>query len=85
MLIDRAEAFVKASEECSLEILPYRDGFFISIPCKNPKEICEKLTNENLFLVPLEMGLRFAVCAVEKSKCAKAPKIIKAAIDSVKE
>lgn len=83
MLVDRAEAFVEASKECGLEILPYRDGFFVSIPCKNPKAICEKLTEENLFLVPLGMGLRFAVCAVEESKCKKAPKLIKEAIDQI--
>ena len=83
LLVERAEAFVEASKECGLEILPYRDGFFVSIPCKNPKAICEKLTEENLFLVPLGMGLRFAVCAVEAAKCKKAPKMIKAAIDAI--
>lgn len=77
MLVRRAEAFVQGAEEAQLEILPYRDGFFISIPCNNPKEVCEELTNENLYLVPLKMGLRFAICAVSEEKCKKAPKIIK--------
>ncbi|WP_455542609.1 hypothetical protein [Intestinibacter sp.] len=83
MLVDRAKAFVEASKECSLGILPYRDGFFVSIPCKNPKEICEKLIKKNLFFIPLGMGLRFAVCAVGEAKCRKAPQLIKKAIEEI--
>jgi len=83
MLQDRADAFVKASEEIGLKILPYRDGFFISIPCKNAKAISDEMIKENLFLIPLEMGLRFAVCAVSKEKCKKAPALIKKAMDNI--
>ena len=82
MLVRRAEAFVQRAKEVNLEILPYRDGFFISIPCENPREICEALTEEELYLVPLKMGLRFAVCAVSEEKCKKAPEIIKRVIDN---
>jgi len=84
MLQKRAEAFVKASEEAGLEILPYRDGFFISIPCDNAKEISDKLMEENLFLIPLKKGLRFAVCAVAEDKCRIAPAMIKKAMESLK-
>ncbi len=81
MLVKRAEAFVEEAKKVNLEILPYRDGFFVSIPCANPREICEELTKENLYLVPLKMGLRFAVCSVSEGKCKKAPKIIKEVLE----
>ena len=81
MLVKRAEAFVEEAKKVNLEILPYRDGFFVSIPCEHAKEICEELTKENIYVVPLKMGLRFAVCAVSVEKCEKAPKIIKEVID----
>ena len=84
MLVNRAEAFVQGAKEADLEILPYRDGFFVSIPCSNPKEVCEELTKENLYLVPLKMGLRFAVCSVPEEKCRKAPKIIKEVLEKFK-
>lgn len=84
MLRARAAAFVKASEEAGLEILPYRDGFFTSIPHENPKAVVEKLAEHNVFAVPLKMGVRFAVCAVSEANCAKAPAIIKKAIDELK-
>ncbi|MGM9535568.1 MAG: pyridoxal phosphate-dependent aminotransferase, partial [Intestinibacter sp.] len=83
MLLVRANAFVEGAKECGLEILPYRDGFFVSIPCDDPMKACEELAKENLYLVPLKMGLRFAVCAVEESKCRKAPKLIKEVLDRI--
>ncbi|CEO10074.1 pyridoxal phosphate-dependent transferase [[Clostridium] sordellii] len=83
LLKERAKAFVEEANNINLNILPYRDGFFISIPCENPIEVCEKAIESNLFMIPLKMGIRFAVCAVNKEKCKKAPKIIKEAIEFV--
>lgn len=83
MLQKRADAFVKASEEVKLNILPYRDGFFISIPCENSKAISDELMKDNLFLIPLKLGLRFAICAVPEDKCKKAPAMIKKAMDKI--
>lgn len=84
MLRKRAEAFVEASKEAGLEILPYRDGFFVSIPCSNAGKISEELIKENMFVVALKKGLRFAVCAVSEEKCKIAPAIIKRVMDSLK-
>lgn len=84
MLRKRAEAFVEASKEVGLEILPYRDGFFVSIPCSNASKISEELIKENMFVVALKKGLRFAVCAVSEEKCKISPAIIKRVMDSVK-
>lgn len=84
MLRQRAEAFVQAAKEVDLEILPYRDGFFVSIPCTNAKQISDELIKENMFVVSLKKGLRFAVCAVSEEKCKIAPAIIKNVMDRLK-
>jgi aromatic-amino-acid transaminase len=84
MLRKRADAFVENADKCGLELVPYRDGFFISIPCDKPYEASEALTEKNIFVVPLGKGLRFAVCAVAEDKCRKAPAIIKEIMDSLK-
>ncbi|MEL7649408.1 MAG: aminotransferase class I/II-fold pyridoxal phosphate-dependent enzyme [Sedimentibacter sp.] len=84
MLRKRADAFVEAAKEANLEILPYRDGFFVSIPCSNSKKASEELIKENLFVVALKKGLRFAVCAVSEEKCRIAPAKIKRVIDNLK-
>ncbi len=84
MLKRRAKVFVEEAEKVGLDILPYRDGFFVSIPCDNPREVCEELTKDNLYLVPLKAGLRFAVCAVNENKCKISPSIIKNALQYIK-
>ncbi|MDO4711839.1 MAG: aminotransferase class I/II-fold pyridoxal phosphate-dependent enzyme [Peptostreptococcaceae bacterium] len=84
VLRNRANVFVKAAEEVGLEILPYRDGFFTTIPYHHPKQLVEKLTESNMFAVALKKGVRFAICAVDEKNCAKAPAIIKKAMDELK-
>jgi len=83
MLRRRADAFVEGAKEVGLEILPYRDGFFVSIPCKDAKKLSDELIKENVFAIPLKKGLRFAVCAVSEEKCRIAPAIIKKALDRI--
>lgn len=83
MLRNRADAFVESAKEVGLEILPYRDGFFVSIPCKDAKKASEELIKENMFIVSLKKGLRFAACAVSEEKCKLAPAIIKKVLDSL--
>lgn len=82
ILIKRADIFVKESEKVNLKILPYLDGFFISIPCDNPKEISQKLEQDNLYIVPLKKGLRFAICSASEEKCKISPSMIKKAMES---
>lgn len=83
MLRKRADAFVEGAKEVGLEILPYRDGFFVSIPCKDAKKASDELIKDNLFVVSLKKGLRFAVCAVSEEKCRMAPAIIKRVLDRI--
>lgn len=83
ILRKRANAFVKAADEVGLEILPYRDGFFTTLPCSDPKKLAEKLTEANMFTVPLKLGVRFAICAVDEKGCSEAPAIIKKAIEEL--
>jgi aromatic-amino-acid transaminase len=81
VLRKRADAFVENANVIGLELVPYRDGFFISIPCKNPFEVSKLLIEKHIFVVPLAKGLRFAVCSVSEEKCKKAPQIIKEVMD----
>jgi len=81
LLRKRAEAFVEEAEKIGLDILPYRDGFFVSIPCDDPQGASQKLMEENIFVVPLQKGLRFAICAVSEEKCKTAPEKIKKVLD----
>jgi aromatic-amino-acid transaminase len=60
----RADIFVQEAKDCGLPIIPYKAGFFISVPAKNPDAIAEKLHEEHIYIVPLAAGLRVAVCSI---------------------
>lgn len=83
LLQKRGTAFVNAAKEAGLEILPYIDGFFVTMPYKNPKALQDKLVEYNIYTVSLARGVRFAICAVDEAVCAKAPAIIKKAVDEL--
>lgn len=83
LMFERARAFVEEAAEVGLEIFPYRAGFFITIPCENPGKVAEELEKENLFLLSMAKGLRFAACAVSTEKCKLSARLIKEVIDRV--
>ena len=73
----RGTAFVEKAKEVGLDIIPYDSGFFITIPCDNPDEICAKLQEKNLFTVPLSKGIRVSVASNTIDECQRMPEIIK--------
>ena len=82
ILQKRARAFLDEADKIGLKLCNYCDGFFISIPCENPKAVSDLLMEKNVFIVALAKGLRFAPCAVSEEKCRKAPQLI---LDAIKE
>lgn len=79
MLSDRAQAFIENAQKVGLKICPYKAGFFITIPCKNPEAVAQELQKDLVFAVAMGKGIRFAVCAVSKELCAAVPeKLVKA-------
>ena len=76
---DRAAIFMEEAKECGLKALPYKAGFFISVPSDDPMAVCNKLRDDLIFAVPLKMGVRIAVCSVPKAKMyGMAAKVLKA-------
>ncbi|MCE5285734.1 MAG: aminotransferase class I/II-fold pyridoxal phosphate-dependent enzyme [Pelosinus sp.] len=76
---ERAAIFMREAEEAKLRMLPYRAGFFLSIPTSDSEAVCNLLHEDNIFAVPLAKGVRIAVCAVTKQKITgMASKVAKA-------
>lgn len=73
LLISRGKAFEKAAEEAGLDILPFDNGFFATIPCVNAKEVSMKLEEQGIFLVPLAKGLRVSIASISEEKCKIIP------------
>ena len=85
MMAERAELFAAEAKEANLAMLPYIAGFFLSIPAKNPDAVCARLQADNIFAVPLALGVRVAVCALPAGKINGVPtKIAKAMAEADK-
>ena len=79
----RAEVFVNEAAECGLTMLPYRAGFFLTIPTKNSEAVCDRLHDDYIFAVPLAGGIRIAICAIPQKKVYGMAAKIKQAIDEL--
>ena len=66
-------------------MLPYIAGFFLSLPTSQPDAVCDKLAAENIYLVPLEKGVRIAVCAIPTAKMPGLAAAVKRAFTAVGE
>ncbi|MDF2502425.1 MAG: tyrB [Anaerosporomusa subterranea] len=80
---ERARLFITEAELVNLGTLPYLAGFFMTIPTAKPDEICDLLNEENIFLVPLDKGVRIAVCAIPSKKIPGLATTIKKAMIAI--
>ena len=81
LIKERADIFLKEAEECNLKLLPYKTGFFLTIPTGNlTDKVAEILERENIYTVVLDEGIRIAVCSVPKKKITGLAERIKKAV-----
>lgn len=64
ILSQRGNIFIEEANEVGLKIYPYKGGFFVLIKHENPIEAFEKLKQNNIYLVPMDEGLRLALCSI---------------------
>lgn len=83
MIQERGNLFMQEAKECGLNALPYKGGFFLSVPAKDSQAVCDKLHDDLIFAVPLKMGVRVAACCVSKAKMKGVAAKIKAALEAV--
>ena len=62
----RAEMFLSIVPK--EKVMPYKDGFFISLKSDVPLQFAEKLKKEHIYLVPMQKGLRIAICSISEEK-----------------
>ena len=85
MLIRRGKAFREEAERIGLVTLPFRSGFFMSIPCADPDAVAAKLEEEAIYTVPLAKGIRIAGSSISERDCRILPEAIKRAIESTQK
>ena len=73
------DIFMQEAKDCGLNALPYKGGFFLSVPAKDPGAVCDELHKDLVFAVPLKLGVRIAACSVSTEKMKGiAAKVLKA-------
>ena len=78
LLQARAHAFLVEANEVGLKMLPYKEGFFITIPCQHPQKTYQSLMTKDIFVIPLSNAIRVAVAAISLKEIKGLPEIIKA-------
>lgn len=79
MIQARGDLFMREAADCGLDALPYKGGFFLSVPAEDPGAVCDKLHDDLIFAVPLKLGVRIAACSVSAAKMkGVAAKVLKA-------
>lgn len=80
MLLARGRAFEEEAAKIGLEIVPFRAGFFVSVPCDDPDAVSKKLEEKDAFCVPMSKGIRVSVASISEAKARMLPAMIKEAL-----
>lgn len=83
MIQARGEIFMAEARKCGLNALPYKGGFFLSVPANDPAAVCEKLHDDLIFAVPLKLGVRIAACSVSSKKMGGIAEKVHKALNAV--
>ena len=84
-LKERADIFLNEAKEVNLDILPYKSGFFVTIPIgETVDKVIEELESQNIFVIKFDKGIRIGICSVPKRKIVGLAKKIKEAIEKSK-
>lgn len=68
MMFYRASVFREEAQDCGLSYMPFRSGFFISVPTADPVALTAALAARNIFVVPLAQGIRIAISGIPARK-----------------
>jgi aromatic-amino-acid transaminase len=82
LLDERASIFIDEAKKCKLVHCEYRGGFFILIPCKNSIDVYNKLKKQNIYIAPLDGGIRIAISYITKKEIRNLAKKIHDAMQS---
>lgn len=79
----RADIFTYEADRCGLSYVPYKGGFFISIPTQKSAAVCHELQKDLVFAGPLAQGVRLGVCSIPEDKMKGLAATVKKALDTV--
>lgn len=85
LLNERANIFLTEAKKENLEVLPYKSGFFVTVPVGAiVDKVIEDLESKNIFVIKFDTGIRIGLCSVPKRKIKGLAKKIKDSINKFK-
>ncbi|MFA5236221.1 MAG: aminotransferase class I/II-fold pyridoxal phosphate-dependent enzyme [Bacilli bacterium] len=63
-IIKRGQLFLEQAKQVGLPLVPYRNGFYVIVTCPDSYEVYKKLTEYRIYVVPVEQGIRMALCSM---------------------
>lgn len=82
-ITERSTIFINECKKVGLKTLPFKCGFFVTIPCKNDEAVYDYLVTKKIHVAPIGKAIRVAICSISKEHCQIIPAIIKEALEKV--
>lgn len=85
MLNKRMKAFLSEADKVGLEYYPTKEGFFVTIKGieNHNEELFEKLKEKHIYVVPIEKGIRIALCSLSLQQSSILPSLIQETIKEI--
>ena len=71
LLYSRRNKFISECKSLGIPINPTMDGFFAWLEHDEPEKIAEKCTDKDVYLVPLQGGIRIGLCAIPEEQISR--------------
>jgi aspartate aminotransferase/aromatic-amino-acid transaminase len=86
ILQQRSNIFVENAKQSNIKYLPYKSGFFFTVPIVDvvKQAVLDDLQDKNVFVVPVEHGIRIAICSLIVKKVAVLPSLLKESFEKIK-
>jgi len=75
---ERSLSFISQAKEIGLKTHPFRSGFYTVVLTPNPEKDYLKLAEHHIYAVPMNGGIRVALCSISKKEIIGLPQKIKA-------
>jgi len=72
----RSASFIQQAKEIGLKTYPFKSGFYVIVLTDHPMEVYEKLALDGVYVVPMEKGIRIALCSISLKEIDGLPKRI---------
>ena len=82
-ITERSTIFIEESKKVNLVHLPFKCGYFVTIPCKHDEKLYDYLVTRDVHVAPIGGAIRVALCSINKEHCKILPKIIKEGLEEV--